>query len=332
MKLQRVGAVIFASFSSVTVASASNADAVSESIVEHSKAIERNTEALRKNVTLGESGVSSTPQWDLLGDASVTTLDASKPSTALGVQYVSPWTLLRVFVRKNLANSTVNAPLNDPTFGHAVLSPGLANVSIQLRVESSFDPMFAPHIKCNENQNCVNGSTIIVRYGPRAYVDVSMGSATFAVTPPADTPAGAPAPHGISGIPFAASAGLMYKVDGAMPGGAKFGSNKLMVAPYIGGAIRSLGGDFGDAERRALWGSNASTFAGGELGCFFQFGSILIDGHLTLLGATNDTGLRVAGLTGSQFQMKLTFLLPWSVLGDTASEQRQHEADAAKIQ
>lgn len=266
---------------------------------------------LSDNVVIGESGVSSKRQWDLLGSTAVSTLDPSKPQVALGIQYVSPWTLFRVFLRKDVSSNEVSGAPGDRTFGEATLNPALANIGGTVRVEGGVNPW----VLCNggECQKDARGNYtgVVARTGFRGYGELSVSRAAFVLK-------GA-GPNGtdrsISGVPLAASAGVMFRLEGVMPGTAKFGNNILLAAPYLGLGLRALGGDFGDNERIAVLGTNASIFAGPELGVLGQFGYLLFDLRTSILGPTNDIHQRVNGLTGVQLQLTSTFILPWNVLG-----------------
>ena len=265
--------------------------------------------ALGNVAALGDSGVSWGPQWDLLGDSSVTTLDPSKPSVSLGVQYVSPGRLVRIQLRKNVAESNVSAARGEAAFGKAVLDPGLSNLSVKLRFESR---LFAPYIVCKESAcTDLKVDQIALRHGARFYGEFAAATATFKVQAKDQTAPGLAE----TGVPVAASVGLTYRVEGVMPGGAKFGSSALMLSPFVGAAVRALGGDFDAEKRRQLWDNSSSVFLGGEFGSFFQFGSLLFDARLTLLASTADRDAHIRGLTTIQFQLNTTFLLPWNVLG-----------------
>jgi hypothetical protein len=63
-----------------------------------------------------------------------------------------------------------------------------------------------------------------------------------------------------------------------------------MIAPYLGAALRALGGDLNESGRAAVWGGTASAFGGGELGSLFQFGSLLLDARITALTNLNGGG------------------------------------------
>ena len=112
-----------------------------------------------------------------------------------------------------------------------------------------------------------------------------------------------------------------------MPSGAKMlGSGHLMLSPYVGYSFRMLGGDLGATDRMRTIGAETKYLSGAEVGLSVQFGNIVFDPKLTFLSNGPDPDLD--GLTGLQFQIHVSFVLPWTVLGGEESESQKKAKEA----
>lgn len=247
---------------------------------------------------------SSAPEWSLLADAAVTSIDFSKPTLSLGLERATPWWLAMVAFKKNAADNSVNGTRGDPAFGRAVLSPALANFSVAAHLE------WRPWAYLQCNTDCRSPQREINTKGSKGFyasVEASYAKLT-------DTSAMRPDGSAVSGYfsPLAVSAGFVYRLEGAMPEGFKLGTRKLGLTGYAGLAARVISGDLGNADRTTIFGTADRYYAGFELGATVQLGNVLVDPRV--VGLTNDRS-HIPGLTGLQVQVNLSFVLPWSVLG-----------------
>lgn len=253
----------------------------------------------------GVAGLSLTsgPTWTLVGDAQASSdprassIDFSKPSLSLGLEYASPWTLAQVVVRKSTADDSITGAQHDPAFGRAALSPSQANLGMLVHYERGHALRCQP--SCDSNE-------IIVASTLRGYGTFEISEIKLTET----------SPQMSSGVltPVAFSVGGIYRLEGRMPTGKQFGSDRLGINLYTGFTARALSG-MHDGDRSGILGSTSRWYFGIEGGVSLQIGNVLIDPHVTYLPPAFGGGKSVAGLTGALVQIRMTFVLPWMFSG-----------------
>jgi len=253
-----------------------------------------------KPTTGGILGLSRSdePEWALVADASVTSIDFSKPTVSLGLERATPYQLAFVAVRKNTADNAITANERDRAFGQGVLAPSLANFSFLTHYE--WRPW--AYIRCSDD--CRRpGAIVNTKKSKGGYATVEASYAKLTASN------GTKASDYFA--PVAASAGFIYRLEGRMPDEVKLPTGRLGLAGYAGLTGRAIAGDLDEAGRRAIFGTSRRYYWGAEAGATIQIGNVMIDPRLTFLTNGDD---RVAGLTGIQLQINLSFLLPWAVL------------------
>lgn len=242
---------------------------------------------------------STEPEWSLVGDASITSIDFSKPSVSLGLERATPFGLVFVAVRKNATDNSITANQRDRAFGQGVLAPSLANFSVLAHYEWRPSSYIRCSLSCERKDAIVNTkkskggyATVEASYAKLTASNGSMVSDYFA--------------------PVAGSAGFIYRMEGRIPDSVKLATGRLGLAGYAGLAGRVIAGDLDEAGRTAIFGTSRRYYWGAEAGATMQIGNAMIDPRITFLTNGHD---RVAGLTGIQLQINLSFLLPWTVLG-----------------
>ena len=266
--------------------------------------------------TVGIAGISSNEdRWTLVGDVQTTSVDLTKPSFSLGLEYAAYRSLSRVVIRKaNVDSLTGDSTM--PTVGNAILSPSQANFSFLAHGEWWPYPA-----RCDPN---CSSNNLVVLSTWRAYGAFELSRVQVSET-------GAPTSAG-SMSPMAMSVGLVYRLEGHMPKAVSLGdSNRLGMNVYGGFTARMISGlhdkdhDKQHAENDmnqlvGLDGSTARQFWGIEGGVSIQVGNVLIDPHVTYLPyfLASPEGT-VKGLTGLQLQINLTFALPWIFSGGKTS-------------
>lgn len=268
-----------------------------------------------KSFTLSDTGGywSTVPRWDLLGAAQVETMDEATFAVGAKIQRVTPWTLLRVGIRKNVEEFKVHAAPGDEAFGTAILSPESSNVGISFRFEGAF-----PWLVCGA-KGCAPGDEIWTRWSHGIYANVEAGTAK--VESNEDAPS-------ISGrlIPLAFSAGYRYKIEGVLP--QEFPGSKIVaITGFAGATSRFIGGTMRGSDRQALFGTKDRFLPGFEFGASIQLGSIITEGKLTWVVPIN--GGTVDGLTHLAAQGTVTFILPWSLVAASA-EQVKNDTNSLK--
>jgi len=268
----------------------------------------KETELGATQVNGSATGIPDTnaPEWSLLADASVSSLDFSQPTLSIGLERAMPTTLALVAFRKNAADNSVTATKGDPAFGRAVLAPALASFSIAGRYE--WRP--SAHIQCPDDCRAP-GRKVTTKKSKGFYVTAEASYAKLV-----DSSAMRPDGSAVSGYfsPLALAAGVIYRLEGQMPYGAKLGTTKLGLAGFVGGTGRVISGDLDSADRAAIFGTSRRYYGGLEAGAMLQIGNVLIDPRVIALTNCHD---RIPGLTGLQLQITLSFQLPWTVLGGT---------------
>lgn len=289
---------------------------------------EEKADKVAKVATFGNEGISVDPQWDVLAGAAISTMETTQPQAGLGLQYNSSKYLLRLVVRRNLAGSSISGTPGEDVFGHAALNPALGEFSASLRGEIGLG---TPWI----------GLKRIARGGFRAYADFAVARDKLELNN-TDSDGEKQTLRKLA-VPLAVAGGLAFKIDGVMPEKRKFGGSQLlMLEVYAGPSWRVFGGDWNAAQRTLLWDKHhdGRNFFGAEVGAFLQFGSILLEPKFTWLGVTDGgqpsgyRDSRVNGLTSCQFDMKVAFFVPWTVVGnstppDYVAEDQKKAADAA---
>jgi hypothetical protein len=259
------------------------------------------------NASVSGLSDSNAPQWSLLADAAVTSLDFSQPTLSLGLERATPKTLAMVAFRKNAADNSVSGAAGDPAFGRTVLAPALASFSIATHIEWRL----RAYIQCNTDCRLPVGiRQINTKKSAGLYFS---GQAAYAKL--IETGGTRPDGSAVSGYfsPLAVSVGGIYRLEGEMPDGAKLGTRKLGLAGYAGVTARVISGDLDGADRMSIFGTAKRYYGGVEAGAMVQIGNVLVDPKIIALTNNRD---RIPGLTGLQLQISLSFLLPWTVLSD----------------
>lgn len=260
------------------------------------------------------------PQWVLLADANVTSLDTTSPTASFGVERGTPFTLARVRLRKNLDSSTVEADAGDRAFARRVLAPSVGDFSLSAHGE--WRPI--AWIRCDKCDQ--PDAAIRSKYSIGGYAGVDVGETLFSAKQMDGSTLSTHA------VPFSWSGGAVARLEGTMPGDANvLGSKVIVFAPYVGYSGRMLGGDLGSEERLGTIGVDSKYLHGVEAGIGLQLGNILFDPKLTFLSNGKDPDIH--GLTGLQFQIGITFVLPWTVVGgDPTDKQQKAKAERDKAE
>jgi hypothetical protein len=179
------------------------------------------------------------PQFVLLADSNVNTLDVTQPTVSFGVQRATPFTSLKVTFRKNLATGTVSGDQGDRIFGHSVLAPELSNLGIGVRFEKykwvfiDYDLPKTDTAKAKASADGdIGGYCAIYQancYTRRSwlwYVAVDAAEANFKIN---NSSAGG------FGVPVRLSTGVGYRIEGNLPS-AILGTGIFAFSPFVGGS------------------------------------------------------------------------------------------------
>lgn len=269
----------------------------------------------------GGLSASTTPLLTLVADADVSSLDPTSQGASLGIERGTPWTLLRIRIRKNLGESAVRADQGDRAFARAILSPHLSAFSFAARYE--WRPL--SFVGCNEDDCDKANATIHTKWGTGFAGEFEIAESLFTAKQADLTEFERRA------VPIAASAGAVLRYEGTMPDGVKFGgSNHLVLALNVGYAFRMIGGDLGEEARLKILGTPTRYLHGAEAGVNLQLGNLVLSPKVTFLSNAEDPD--IAGLTGPQLEIGISYLLPFTVLGQTAKEKRKADAEAKEAQ
>lgn len=259
------------------------------------------------------------------------------------MQRTTPHTELRLQIRKNVADSSVEAGPADRTHGRALLSPALANVGLIFRgffwlgvhvfyespktYEEARDEAAAKKVRLTFNEFCTGKAEDFAAdchtrfsHGFYAVADVAQSKFTTmnAGEGNADGNATAPQASGFA-VPSKFSGGYALSLEGILPQ-ALSGSRAVRITPYTGGTVRMVGGEISAADRKRIFGNASFAYLGGELGVELQLSNVILSTELTVIAPGASIENRAPGLSGLQFGSTLTFLLPWTVAGDTKAD------------
>lgn len=271
------------------------------------------------------------PVWSLIGGSNVSSIDVTQPTVSIGIERVSPKIELRVTLRKNVATTSVSAATGgiagERAFGHALLMPSLANLGgsirgfVRLRSTTYYDSKtsFADWQKvagnekrdfdefCN-GQSTTSSADCYTRDTHYIYFDVDTAEAQFAVT------GGVRALPATFVLPTKISAGYAFKSEGVLPQ-TFAGSSNVHLMPYGGITGRFVGSDMSEAARRIALGNASFAYYGLEAGLELQLSNVLINSEVTAIAPGATWEHRAPGISGLQFALTGTFILPWTVLG-----------------
>jgi hypothetical protein len=284
-----------------------SANKVARLALDADKAASEEAEKIEQAVPATSSGTaglstSEVPIWTLLGDAAVDSLDVSKPSVGLGLERGTPWTLLRFVFRKNVAENTLTAGYRDRTIGQAVLTPSLANLSAFVHAEGRpWAYISCGPGRCTDPDRVVHTKKSYGGYFRIEAADISLSTVR------SDGSA-------LDGhlIPIALAFGGVARLEGYADTNKLGSQNQFVISSYLGFSGRAIGYDTLNANRAEVFDTEKRFNLGGEIGVGLQLGNLILDGRITTLTNFEE---RIEGLTGVQFQIRVTFALPWTVLG-----------------